>query len=160
MERGCPGLHNKCSNNPLCIPGGNPMTVQSSTPAFLFQPRPDCSVSVAFAGGSISSEGGCLRLAEVDRRLHLLQRLADCCSDYRDPELIEHSLAELVRQRVYGLALGYQDLNDHDHLRLDPLLAILVGKSDLTGQSRLRVQDRGKALAGKSTLNRLELTPA
>ena len=135
------------------------MSVQSTTPAFLFQPRPDCSVSVAFDGGTISSDGGCLLLAEVDQRLHLLDRLAACFRDYRDPELIEHSVGELVRQRVYGIALGYEDLNDHDHLRLDPLLAVLVGKSDLTGQSRLRVQDRGKALAGKSTLNRLELTP-
>src|SRR5437867_3969666 len=115
------------------------MSVQSTTPAFLFQPRPDCSVAVAFDGGTLSSEGGCLLLAEVDQRLGLLQRLADCFTDYRDPDLIEHSVADLVRQRVYGLALGYEDLNDHDHLRLDPLLAILVGKSDLSGQSRLRV---------------------
>jgi hypothetical protein len=135
------------------------MSSQSTTPTFLFQPQPQCSVSVRFDGGTISSDGGCLLLAEVEQRLHVLQRLADCFRDHRDPELIEHSVLELVRQRVYGLALGYEDLNDHDCLRLDPLLATLVGKSDPTGQSRLRRQDQGKALAGKSTLNRLELTP-
>ena len=135
------------------------MSSQSTTPAFRFQPRPDCSASVRFDGGTISSDGGCLLLAEVDQRLHLLARLADCFTDHRDPELIEHAVADLVRQRVYGIALGYEDLNDHDYLRMDPLLAALVGKADHTGQSRLRPQDRGKALAGKSTLNRLELTP-
>jgi hypothetical protein len=135
------------------------MSCQSSTPELLFQPGPNCSVSVRFDGGTISSDGGCLLLGEVEQRLHLLQRLADCFIDHRDPELIEHSVSELVRQRVYGIALGYEDLNDHDRLRFDPLLALLIGKSDPTGQDRLRAQDRGKALAGKSTLNRLELTP-
>jgi hypothetical protein len=72
--------------------------------------------------------------------------------------LVEHTVGELVRQRVYGLALGYEDLNDHDQLRQDPLLAMLSGKSDLEGEHRRRRQDRGKAGAGKSTLNRLELT--
>jgi hypothetical protein len=73
---------------------------------------------------------------------------------------VEHTVGELVRQRVYGLALGYEDLNDHDQLRQDPLLALLSGKSDLEGEHRRREQDRGKAGAGKSTLNRLELTSA
>jgi hypothetical protein len=136
------------------------MTSQSTTPTFRFQPQPHRPVDVRFDGGLISSDGGCLLLAEVDQRLHLLPRLAACFTDYRDPDLIEHPVLDLVRQRVYGLALGYDDLNDHDRLRLDPLLATLVGKADPTGQERLREQDRGKALAGKSTLNRLELTPA
>lgn len=135
------------------------MSSQSTTPAFLFQPRPDCAVTMRFDGGTISSDGGCLLLAEVDQRLQLLPRLAACFTDHRDPELIEHAVADLVRQRVYGIVLGYEDLNDHDFLRHDPLLAALVGKADPTGQQRLRPQDRGKALAGKSTLNRLELTP-
>ena len=73
---------------------------------------------------------------------------------------MEHSVSELVRQRVYGIALGYEDLNDHDQLRQDPLLALLSGKRDVEGEHRRREQDRGKAGAGKSTLNRLELTPA
>ena len=86
-------------------------------------------------------------------------RFAACFVDHRDPDLIEHTVEELVRQRVYGLALGYEDLNDHDDLRRDPLLAVAGGKVDPEGQERKRVQDTGCARAGKSTLNRLELTP-
>jgi hypothetical protein len=117
-------------------------------------------VVARFDGGTITSDGGCLLLAQVERRTALLCRLAQCFTDHRDPDLIEHSALELVSQRVYALALGYEDLNDHDQLRVDPLLATLVGKTDPTGQDRARAQDKGKALAGKSTLNRLELTPA
>jgi hypothetical protein len=73
--------------------------------------------------------------------------------------LVEHTLPELLKQRIFALCLGYEDLNDHDRLRHDPLLAVLVGKKDPTGCQRARARDRGKALAGKSTLNRLELTP-
>jgi len=87
-------------------------------------------------------------------------RFARCFRDARRPERIEHSVAELVRQRIYGLALGYEDLNDHDRLRADPLLALLAGKADPQGRERRRERDRGQAGAGKSTLNRLELTPA
>jgi hypothetical protein len=94
----------------------------------------------------------------LDRSYGYLQRLARCFTDHRDPELIEHSVLELLRQRVYGLALGYEDLNDHDRLCTDPLLASVCGKRDVEGQQRQRRSDRGKALAGKSTLNRLELT--
>jgi len=115
-------------------------------------------VTARFDGGAISSDGGALLLREVDRRLKLLDRLAGCFDDHRDAERNEHSVRELVSQRVYGLALGYEDLNDHDELRHDPLLALLAGKADPTGGERKRERDRGKALAGKSTLNRLELT--
>lgn len=80
--------------------------------------------------------------------------------DHRDPELIEHSLLALLRQRVYGIALGYEDLNDHDDLLRDPFLAMALGKQDVLGQGRRRASDEGKALASSSTLNRLELTPA
>lgn len=113
-----------------------------------------------FDGGNITSDAGGLLLREVERRCGILRGFASCFEDLRDPDLIEHSVAELVGQRIYGLALGYEDLNDHDELRSDPLLAVLVGKKDPEGQERLRAQDKGKALAGKSTLNRLELTPA
>ena len=99
-------------------------------------------------------------LKDVEARAGLLGQAARCFIDHRDPERIEHSVEELVSQRVVGLALGYEDLNDHDELRHDPLLAAVVGKSDPTGQDRVRERDRGKALAGKNTLNRLELTPA
>ena len=114
-----------------------------------------------FDGGRISSDAGGLVLREVDQRIGLLDRLAGCFTDYRNPNAIEHSVQALVAQRVYGLALGYEDLNDHDVLRKDSVLALLVGKQDLTGEERVRKQDRGHPLAGSSTLNRLELsTPA
>lgn len=112
-----------------------------------------------FDGGRITSDGGGILLREVENRTHILKRLSQCFHDYRDPELIEHTLESLIKQRVYGLALGYEDLNDHDELRQDALLALLCDKTDITGLDRLRQQDKGKALAGKSTLNRLELTP-
>ncbi len=112
-----------------------------------------------FDGGAISSDGGALLLRETERLTGIIRQFAACFSDHRDPDLIEHSVEELLAQRVYGLALGYEDLNDHDDLRRDPLLATVVGKGDPTGKSRQRRRDRGKALAGKSTLNRLELTP-
>jgi hypothetical protein len=114
-------------------------------------------VTARFDGGRISSDGGAVLLREVERRLGLLDRLTRCFHDQRKPEQIEHSVRELVSQRIFALALGYEDLNDHDELRHDPLLALLAGKADLTGAKRKREQDRGKALAGKSTLNRLEL---
>jgi hypothetical protein len=117
-------------------------------------------VQGAFDGGPISSDGGAVLLRETDVRFGITGRLAGCFSDHRDPELIEHSALELIRQRVYGLALGYEDLNDHDDLMRDPLLALALGKPDAEGRTRRREQDRGKALASSSTLNRLELTPA
>src|SRR5208337_162303 len=90
-------------------------------------------------------------------RTGILARFAECFQDHRKAERIEHRVEELVAQRVYGLALGYEDLNDHDEMRRDPLLGVLAGKADPTGASRVRERDQGKALAGKSTLNRLEL---
>jgi hypothetical protein len=95
-----------------------------------------------FDGGRITSDGGGLLLREVDKCLGLLARLATCFSDYRNPNAIEHSVSALVAQRVYDLALGYEDLNDHDVLRKDSVLALLVGKQDLTGEGRVREQDR------------------
>jgi len=112
-----------------------------------------------FDGGKISSDSGGLLLREVEQRTHILKRLSDCFTDHRNADLIEHTLESLIKQRVMGLALGYEDLNDHDTLRHDPLLALLSGKQDLTGETRKREQDKGCAIAGKSTLNRLELTP-
>ena len=96
----------------------------------------------------MTTDGGGLLLRETDRRLNLLPRLAECFLDGRNPLLVEHTVAQLVSQRIYGLALGYEDLNDHEQLRQDPLLRVLAGKSD--------VED--SPLAGKSTLNRLELS--
>jgi len=112
-----------------------------------------------FDGGTISSDAGGVLLREVERRCGILKRVAGCFQDYRDPERIEHSVEELIKQRVYGIALGYEDLNDHDRLRHDVVMGLLCEKSDPSGSDRVRERDRGKAIAGKSTLNRLELTP-
>lgn len=109
-----------------------------------------------FDGGTLTSDGGVVLLGELERRCGILRQFASCFRDGRHPGLVEHSVEELVRQRVLALALGYEDLNDHDVLRSDPLLATIVGKADPTGGDRLQEQDRGKPLAGKSTLNRLE----
>jgi hypothetical protein len=112
-----------------------------------------------FDGGDISSDGGALLLRQTERLTGIIRQFAACFTDHRNPDLTEHTVGELIAQRVYALALGYEDLNDHDDLRRDPLLATVVGKDDPTGKTRQRNRDRGKALAGKSTLNRLELTP-
>ncbi len=116
-------------------------------------------VVTAFDGGHISSDGGALLLRETDARFGIMEQLADCFTDHRDPELIEHSVLEMLRQRVYGIALGYEDLNDHDDLMRDLLLALAIGKADPEAKNRHRKSDEGKALASSSTLNRLELTP-
>ena len=111
-----------------------------------------------FEGGTLTSDGGALLLRQTDQRIGLLKRFAACFRDHRRPDRIEHSVETMLSQRVYGLSLGYEDLTDHDQLRSDPLLAMLAGKRDCTGKDRKRTRDQGKALAGKSTLNRLEHT--
>ena len=111
-----------------------------------------------FDGGDITSDGGALVLKKLEERAGIVRRFAACFTDYRKSDRIEHPLLDLVMQRVFGLALGYEDLNDHDELRRDPMLAVALCKDDVKGERRRRAQDRGKALAGKSTLNRLELT--
>src|ERR1044071_420131 len=105
-------------------------------------------VVARFDGGTITADSGGLLLRETDRRLNLLPRFAECFLDARNPILVEHSVEQLVAQRVYGLALGYEDLNDHEQLRQDPLLRVLAGKADV----------ENSPLAGKSTLNRVELS--
>jgi hypothetical protein len=115
--------------------------------SFGFQGHFRRQVSADFDGGTMTSDAGGLLLRETDRRLNLLGRFGQCFLDGRDPERIQHRVAEMVSQRVYGLALGYEDLNDHEQLRHDPVLKLLAGKQDLP-----------EALAGKSTLNRLELS--
>lgn len=100
-----------------------------------------------FSGGTISSDGGGLLLQETDSKMNLLARFSECFVDRRNPLLIEHSVEQMIRQRVYALALGYDDLNDHEQLRQDPLLGLMAGKE----------QPGTEALAGKSTLNRMEL---
>jgi Transposase DDE domain group 1 len=132
------------------------MTTDCISQQLEFQGGTRRTIVASFDGGTLSSDGGVLLLAEVDRRLGLLGQFAACFRDHRHPAFVEHSVEELVRQRVLALALAYEDLNDHDELRTDPLLAAAVGKTDPTGSDRRQEQDRGKPLAGKSTLNRLE----
>src|SRR2546427_4423069 len=124
------------------------MTTECTQFVFGFHPQKRREIRAQFDGGAISSDGGGLLLREVEKRIGILHQFASCFTDYRNPDLIEHTVEELVAQRVYGLALGYEDLNDHEELRNDPLLAVLVEKAN----------PRSQVLAGKSTLNRLELT--
>ncbi len=105
-------------------------------------------VVTEFSGERLTTDGGGLLLRSVDRKIHLLPRVVSCFRDGRDPQRIEHELSVLLGQRIYGLALGYEDLNDHEQLRHDPLLAVMAGQRELD-----------RPLAGKSTLNRMELTP-
>jgi len=135
------------------------MSTECNKQAFDFQALGSRNVTATFDGGAITSDAGGLLLREVEAKTGILRRFAECFTDHRDPERIEHTVQDLVSQRVFGLALGYEDLNDHDALRHDPLFALLVNKADLTGQDRSRRADQGKALTGKSTLNRLERTP-
>src|SRR5208337_1772199 len=136
------------------------MTTECNGKLFEFHPLGVREVRGGFDGGAITSDGGGLLLREVEKRTGIIERFAGCFTDHREAERVEHTVRELVAQRVYGLASGHEDLHDDDELRRDPLLAVLAEKEDPTGESRARERDRGKALAGKSTLKRLELTRA
>jgi len=117
--------------------------------AFPFEAHFSRRVEACFDGANMTTDGGALLLRAVDKKIRLLRRVAACFCDGRDAQRIEHELSGMLAQRIYGLALGYEDLNDHEELRHDPLLGVLAGKRELQ-----------QPLAGKSTLNRLELTPA
>ena len=125
---------------------------------FAFQDLGEKKVEADFSGGYLSSDAGGLLLRELESKEQLLEGLAACFEDRRDPRYVEHPLPQLLKQRIIGLALGYEDLNDHEQLRCDPLLALLSEKEDLLGQKRRHREDEGKALAGAATLNRLELS--
>ena len=124
-----------------------------------FQGSNSRAVEANFDGGRVTSDAGLLLFRELDEDVGITKRLADCFTDHRDPDRIEHTVQQLVSQRLMGLVAGYEDLNDHDALRDDVVFALAAGKEDLTGQRRERERDRGHALAASSTLNRLELTP-
>ena len=126
------------------------METECRTELFEFLPVDRRSVVAAFDGETMTSNAGALLMGLVDRGLDLMRRIAGCFTDRRDPQLIEHKVETLVGQRIFGLALGYEDLNDHDELRKDPVLAVLAGKLEAERRSDC------EALAGKSTLNRLE----
>ena len=134
------------------------MRTECKAESYRFQDLGSRKVVADFTGGRLTSDAGALLLREVEERFKVIEQLAECFEDGRDPGLIEHSVRDLLAQRVMALALGYEDLNDHDELRQDPLLAVAVGKSDLLGEARFTQRDEGQALAGKSTLNRLELS--
>src|SRR5271166_4699234 len=114
--------------------------------SFGFEASGRREVVARFDGGTISSDGGALLLRQTDKRLNLLPRLAACFLDGRNQDQVEHTILEMISQRIYGLALGYEDLNDHEQLRKDPVFGVLAGKEELEAP-----------LAGKSTLNRMEL---
>ena len=135
------------------------METQCIQEQMVFQQLGRREVVGRFDGGMISSDGGGMLLREVERCFGILKRFAGCFRDYRDRQRTEHSLQTLISQRVYGIALRYEDLNDHDSLRHDVMMGVLCEKSDPSGMERARKRDQGKAIAGKSTLNRLELTP-
>src|SRR5271169_1394940 len=139
-----------------------PRTASSSTDCkeqpLLFQDLGGRQVAADFSGGTLSSDGGVLLLRQVDAHLGLTHSLAQCFTDARQQVYVDHSVPQLLAQRLYGLALGYEDLNDHARLRLDPLLATACNKPDPLGAERFNPAHRGVALAGASTLNRLELS--
>src|SRR6202007_1163255 len=124
---------------------------ECSRDLFGFAPVEGREVVAAFDGGAITSDAGALLLGATDRAIGMMERFATCFHDERHQELIEHEVVTLVGQRVFAIALGYEDLNDHDELRHDPMMAVLAGK--------LKAQRKECApVAGKSTLNRLELS--
>jgi hypothetical protein len=129
-----------------------PMLTLCSAEQFEFEGLGGRKVTASFDGGAITSNAGALLLRQTDRRIGLTRQAAACFTDRRDPELVEHSLETLIAQRVHGIALGYEDLNDHDELRHDPVLGLVSGK--LEGR-----RSDCAVLAGKSTLNRLEHAP-
>jgi DDE family transposase len=139
-----------------------PLTASAPTDCkdqpLLFQDLGPRKVVADFSGGTLSSDGGVLFLSQIDHHLGLSRKLAECFYDQRDARFIDHSLQQLLAQRLYGLALGYEDLNDHEQLRRDPLLATACDKADPLGLNRFNPADRGIALAAPPTLNRLELS--
>ena len=129
------------------------MPTECSPGLFEFPPIESRHVVASFDGGAITSEAGALLLGQTDRAIRLTERFAACFSDTRSAELVEHQVETMVMQRVVGIALGYEDLNDHDDLRHDPVLAVLASKLEAE-------RSDCAPLAGKSTLNRLELSRA
>lgn len=124
----------------------------------LFEDLGRRQVVADFSGGDLSTDGGALLLRQVDRSLGITRSLAGCFQDVRNQDYVDHSIQQLLAQRLYGIALGYEDLNDHQRLRLDPLMATACEKNDPFGNDRVNPAFRGVALAAASTLNRLELS--
>src|SRR5450755_4965115 len=129
------------------------MQAECTPKQFEFEAVERRSIVAGFDGGAITSNAGALLLGQVDRGLGLVRRFAECFTDRRDPRFVEHRVETLVGQRVFGLALGYEDLNDHDELRKDPMFAVLASKLAPV------LRSDSEPVAGKSTLNRLEHMP-
>jgi len=127
------------------------MQTECTPDLFGFAPVEGREVVAAFDGGAMTSDAGALLLGETDRAIGMMRRFAACFHDVRQQDLIEHEVVTLVGQRVFGIALGYEDLNDHDELRHDPIMAVLAGKLEARREDCAPV-------AGKSTLNRMELS--
>ena len=127
------------------------MQTECSADLFGFTAVAGRPVVAGFDGGKMTSDAGAMLLGATDRMIRLIERFAGCFTDHRAADLIEHTVPTLIGQRMFGLALGYEDLIDHDELRHDPVMAILAGKL------AARRSDCAP-LAGKSTLNRLELS--
>jgi hypothetical protein len=135
-----------------------PITSLDPKQPLLFTALGSRQVVADFSGGTLSTDAGALLLRQVDVNIGLTAELAQCFYDQRNAAWVDHSVQELLRQRIFGTALGYEDLDDHQRLRLDPLLAVACGKTDPSGQQRVLPQHRGIALAAPATLNRLELS--
>lgn len=123
-----------------------------------FQDLGSRKVVADFSAGKLSSDGGSLLLRQVDRAMGVTAALAACFTDARDPFWVDHTVQQMLAQRIYAMALGYEDLNDHEQLRRDPLLAAACEKIHPLGEDRILPQFRGAALAAPATLNRLELS--
>jgi len=129
-----------------------PISTDCIPEQFKFEAEKSRPVVVNFKGGAVTSDAGLSLIAELDRKRQITSRLAACFKDYRESNRIEHSIESLTAQRIYGLIMGYEDLNDHEELRHDPMFALAVGKI-------ISTEKELATLAGKSTLNRLEHCP-
>jgi len=129
-----------------------PVLTDRTPKQFKFSVEKSRPVVVNFKGGQVTSDAGLSLIAEIDRKLQITSQFARCFQDYRQPNRIDHSIENLIKQRIYGLVMGYEDLNDHEELRHDPMFALVLGK-------RIGLENEPVILAGKSTLNRLEHCP-
>ncbi|MEH2073748.1 MAG: IS1380 family transposase [Nostoc sp.] len=129
-----------------------PVFTDRTPKQFKFSVEKSRPIVVNFQGGTVTSDAGLSLIAEIDRKLQITSQFAQCFQDYRQPNRIDHSIESLIKQRIYGLVMGYEDLNDHEELRHDQMFALVLGK-------RSGVEDEPGTLAGKSTLNRLEHCP-
>jgi hypothetical protein len=129
-----------------------PLTTDSTPKQFKFEREKSRPIVVNFQGGKVTSDAGLSLIAEIDRKLQITSRLAKCFQDYRNPDKTLHPIESLLAQRIYGLIMGYEDLNDHEELRHDPMFALALGKN-------ISQKNEPLTLAGKSTLNRIEHCP-